>query len=67
LNGDVVFFALNEAAKARLVEFGAHPESVYTRDELGELVRAGVEPGQLLVVHEARGVFDARISPAEAA
>jgi len=62
LGGVFVFFAADESAKARLVQHGAHPEEVYTRSELAELVRAGVEPGQLLTIHLARSVFGGRVA-----
>lgn len=64
LDGAFVFLAADEAVKAKLVGCGAHPEAVYTRAELAELVRAGVEPGQLLAIHRAKDVFRGRITAA---
>lgn len=63
LGGEVVFFAVDKVVKANLVSMGAHPECVYTRDELAELVRLGVEPGSLLAIHEARRVFGGKVVP----
>ena len=64
--GATIFFAENEETRAVLVEAGAEPASVYTRDELRVLVeqhrKQPFTVADLLRLHEARRMFGARIA-----
>jgi hypothetical protein len=64
--GDTIFFCEDEDTKGALVEAGAEPASVYTREELRVLVdqhrRAPITAADLLRIHGARRVFNGRLT-----
>ena len=63
--GETVFFCQDEDTKEALVEAGAEPWSVYTRDELRTLVAQNrIKPltqAELRKVHDIKRTFGARI------
>jgi hypothetical protein len=63
--GEIVFFCADEATKGALVEAGAEPSSIYTKDELRILCEANrVAPfsvAELRKVHEIKRTFSGRI------
>jgi len=63
---ETLFFAQDEATRAALVEAGAEPWSIYTRDELRILVAQNRAkpflPDELCKVHEIKGAFHGRIT-----
>jgi hypothetical protein len=63
---ETIFFAEDESSKAALVEAGAEPWSIYTRDELRVLVAqnrvAPLTAAQLRKVYEIKRTFHARIT-----
>ena len=63
---ETIFFALDEDTRATLLEAGAEPASVNTREELRVLVeqhrRAPITPGELLRLHGARRAFNGRMT-----
>jgi len=64
--GETVFFCQDEDTKAALVEAGAEPWSVYTRDELRVLVAqnrvAPLSHAELRKVHDIKRTFGGRIT-----
>jgi hypothetical protein len=64
--GETIFFCQDEATKEALVEAGAEPWSVYTRDELQILVAqnrvAPLSDDELRKVHDIKRTFNARIA-----
>jgi hypothetical protein len=64
--GETIFFCENEATRAALVEAGAEPWRIYTKDELRVLVAqnrvAPLSPAELRKVHEIKRAFDGRIT-----
>lgn len=64
--GETIFFCEDEATKTALVQTGADPWSIYTKDELRILVAQNrVKPltqAELRKVHEIKRTFNARIS-----
>jgi hypothetical protein len=64
--GETIFFCQHEDTKAALVEAGAEPWSVYTRDELRVLVAqnrvAPLSHAELRKVHDIKRTFNARIA-----
>jgi hypothetical protein len=64
--GESVFFCDDENTKATLVEAGADPSSIYTRDELRILVAHNRAkpfiPEELCRMHEIRKAFHGRIA-----
>jgi hypothetical protein len=64
--GETIFFCEDEATKVALVEAGADPWSIYTKDELRILVAqnrvAPLSPAELRKVHEIKRTFDGRIT-----
>ena len=63
---ETIFFAEDESSKAALVEAGAEPWSIYTRDELRVLVAqnrvAPLTAAELRKVYEIKRTFHARIT-----
>jgi hypothetical protein len=63
---ETIFFCADEKSKAALVEAGADPWSIYTKDELRGLVahnRANpFIPDELLRLHQAKRTFNARFA-----
>jgi hypothetical protein len=63
--GETIFFCEDEATKAALVEAGAEPFSIYTRDELRILVAqnrvAPLTDAELRKLHDIKQTFGARI------
>jgi len=63
--GETIFFADDEDTKAALVEGGAEPWSVYTRDELRILIAQNrlkpLTQVELRKVHQIKRTFGARI------
>lgn len=66
LGGDRVLFCEDEDTKAALIEAGAEPWSIYTRDELRLLVAqnrvAPLSQAELGKLHEIKRTFGARIA-----
>jgi hypothetical protein len=64
--GETIFFCEDEATKVALVEAGADPWSIYTKDELRILVAqnrvAPLTAAELRKVHEIKRTFDGRIT-----
>jgi hypothetical protein len=64
--GETIFFCEDEDTKAALVEAGAEPSCIYTREELRVLVeqhrRAPITAAELRKVHEIKRTFSGRIS-----
>jgi hypothetical protein len=64
--GETIFFCEDESTKANLIEEGAEPWSIYTRDELQTLcVQNRVAPltaAELRKVHEIKRTFSGRIT-----
>jgi hypothetical protein len=64
--GETIFFAEDEDTRAALVEAGAEPGCIYTREELRFLVeqhrREPITAGELLHIHGARRAFDGRLT-----
>jgi hypothetical protein len=64
--GETIFFCEDEDTKAALVEAGAEPASVYTREELHVLVdqhrRAPITAAELLRIHGTRRAFNGRLT-----
>jgi hypothetical protein len=64
--GEIVFFCAEEATRAALIEAGADPWSIYTKDELRVLVAqnrvAPLSPAELRKVHEIKRTFSGRIT-----
>ena len=64
--GETIFFCQDDATKAALVEAGADPWSIYTRDELQTLVTqnriAPFSDAELGKVHEIKRTFSGRIT-----
>jgi len=64
--GETVFFCEDEVTKEALVEDGAEPWSVYTRDELQILVAqnrvAPLSDAELRKVHDIKRTFSAKIT-----
>ena len=62
--GETIFFCEDEATKEALVEAGAEPWSIYTRNELRTLVAqnrvAPLSDDELRKVHEIKRTFAAR-------
>ena len=62
---EIIFFCQDEATHAALVEAGAEPWSIYTKDELRVLVAqnrvAPLSIGELRKVHEIKRTFSGRI------
>jgi hypothetical protein len=65
--GETIFFCEDEHTKSALVEAGAEPWSIYTRDELQVLVAqnrvAPLSQDDLKKVHALKRTFGARIAP----
>jgi hypothetical protein len=63
---ETIFFCQDEDTKAALVEAGAQPQSVYTRDELRSLLAhhrpTPLSVDELLQIHRARRMFSGRIA-----
>jgi hypothetical protein len=63
---ETLFFAENHGTRAALVEAGAEPWRIYTKDELRVLVAqnrvAPLSPAELRKVHEIKRAFDGRIT-----
>jgi hypothetical protein len=63
---ETLFFAENHGTRAALVETGAEPWRIYTKDELRVLVAqnrvAPLSPAELRKVHEIKRTFDGRIT-----
>jgi hypothetical protein len=63
---ETLFFAENHGTRAALVEAGAEPWRIYTKDELRILVAqnrvAPLSPAELRKVHEIKRAFDGRIT-----
>ncbi|HWX17307.1 MAG TPA: hypothetical protein VNY07_12030 [Chthoniobacterales bacterium] len=63
---ETIFFAADEETKAVLIEAGAEPGCVYTREELRLLIdqhrHAPITPAELLHMHTARRLFNGRIA-----
>jgi len=61
---ETVFFAPDEQTKAALVQAGAEPASIYTRDELRVLIaqhrRQPITAAELLRLHQAKWMFSGR-------
>jgi hypothetical protein len=64
--GETIFFCEDEDTRGVLAEAGAEPGSIYTREELSVLVeqhrRAPITAGDLLRIHRAKRMFDARLA-----
>jgi hypothetical protein len=64
--GELLFFVQDEATKEALVEAGAEPWSIYTRDELQVLMTQNrIKPftqAELRKVHDIKRTFGARIA-----
>jgi hypothetical protein len=64
--GETIFFAEDEDTRAALIEAGAEPWSIYTKDELRVLVAqnrvAPLTAAELRKVHEIKWAFDGRIT-----
>jgi hypothetical protein len=64
--GETIFFCQDEATKENLIEAGADPLSIYTRDELQILVAqnriAPLSEDDLKKVHTLKRTFKARIA-----
>ena len=64
--GETIFFCKDETTKDALVEAGAEPWSIFTRDELRILVAQNRAkpflPDELCNLHRAKRAFSARIS-----
>lgn len=64
--GETVFFCEDEDTRAALVEAGAEPWSIYTKDELRMLVAqnrlAPLTAAELRKVHEIKRTFSGRIT-----
>ena len=64
---ETIFFCQDEDTKAPLVEAGAEPWSVYTRDELRILCEANrvapISESELRKLYEIKKTFNARFSP----
>ena len=64
--GETIFFCKDETTKDALVEAGAEPWSIYTRDEQRILVAQNRAkpflPDELCNLHRAKRAFSARIS-----
>ena len=65
--GEALFFCEDEATKAAIVEAGADPWSIYTKDELRILVAqnriAPLNVAELRKLHDIKRTFNARITP----
>src|SRR5436190_3792532 len=63
---ETLFFAENHSTRAALVEAGAEPWSIYTKDELRVLVAqnrlAPLTAAELRKVHEIKRTFSGRIT-----
>src|SRR4029450_5269385 len=63
---ETLFFAENHGTRAALVEAGAAPWRIYTKDELRVLVTqnrvAPLSPAELRKVHEIKRAFSGRIT-----
>jgi hypothetical protein len=63
--GETIFFCGDEHTKTALVEAGAAEWSIYTREELRVLIeqhrRKPITAAELLQIHRARRIFNARI------
>ncbi len=63
---ETLFFAENHGTRAALVEAGAEPWRIYTKDELRVLVAqnrvAPLTAAELRKVHEIKRTFDGRIT-----
>ena len=63
---ETIFFCEDEDTRAALVEAGAEPWRIYTKDELRVLVAqnrvAPLSPAELRKVHEIKRTFDGRIT-----
>jgi hypothetical protein len=64
--GETIFFAEDEDARVALVEAGAEPWSIYTKDELRVLVAQNRAkpflPDELCRLHEIKRTFHGRIA-----
>jgi hypothetical protein len=64
--GETIFFCEDEATKVALVEAGADPWSIYTKDELRILVANNRAkpflPDELCKLHEIKKTFHGRIT-----
>jgi hypothetical protein len=64
--GETIFFCEDEATKGALVEAGAEPGCIYTREELRALVeqhrRAPITAAELLRIHGTRRAFNGRLT-----
>jgi hypothetical protein len=64
--GETILFCEDEDTRAALVEAGAQPSWIYTREELRVLVeqhrRAPMTAGELLRIHGARRAFNGRLT-----
>jgi hypothetical protein len=64
--GERLFFCENEETKAALIEAGASEWSIYTREELCQLVQqnriAPISSAELCKLHEIRRTFSGRIA-----
>ena len=62
---EIVFFADDEATKTALANSGAEPCCIYTLEELRLLIeqhrRKPITAAELLQIHRARRIFNARI------
>ena len=65
--GETIFFCEDETIKAVLVEAGAEPWSIYTKDELRVLVAQNRAkpflPDELCKLHEIKRTLGTRINP----
>ena len=63
---ETVFFCADEPTRAALIEAGANPFAIYTRDELRVLLAqnrvAPLSPAELRKVHEIKRTFSGRIT-----
>jgi hypothetical protein len=64
---ETIFFAADEETKRALVDAGAEPGCVYTREELRLLIdqprHEPITAAELLRLHTAKRIFNRRISP----
>jgi hypothetical protein len=64
--GETIFFCSDEETRAALIEVGASPWSIYTKQELRQLVAqnriAPISADELRRVHEIKRTFNARIA-----
>jgi hypothetical protein len=61
LPGEFVLWTADENGRQRLIAHGAAAGSIYTRDELAEIVRKKTDPDTLRKLHAAKRTFDGRL------